>query len=323
MFNACPIEFLSNLKGVSEHRRIAIISTLCYTYAMKSKTKKKTKSSWLVKAYKNKEFLNSPSARLIRILSEMIEPAARFRKYGVKDTVVFFGSARIVSRSVTSLKLKKIKKRIEGVKAPSRKLKGQYEQAKRDVAMSRYYEDACLLAEKLTRYFKGLRKKGKNFMICSGGGPGIMAAGSQGAKIAGGKSVGLNISLPMEQYPNPYQTRELGFEFHYFFIRKFWFFYLAKALVVFPGGFGTMDELFELLTLTQTGKYRKPLPVILFGRDYWEKVINLDEMHKWGMISKEDLKLIKVFDDVDETFNYLKKQLTKHYVNRNHAKELF
>jgi len=290
---------------------------------MKSKSKKKTKHSWLTKAYKNKDFLNSPSARLIRIMSEMIEPAARFRKYGVKDTVVFFGSARTYPRSVASTNLRRTRTIIEKAKFSSPKLKRQYEQAKRDLVMSRYYEDACLLAKKLTHYFKGLRKKGKNFMICSGGGPGIMAAGNQGAKIAGGKSVGLNISLPMEQYPNPYQTKELAFEFHYFFIRKFWFFYLAKALVVFPGGFGTMDELFELLTLTQTGKYRKPLPVILFGRDYWQRVINFDEMHKWGTISKEDLKLIKIFDDVDETFNYLKKQLTKHFINKNHDKEPF
>ncbi len=290
---------------------------------MKPKSKKKAKYSWLIKAYKNKDFLNSPSARLIRILSEMIEPAARFRKYGVKDTVVFFGSSRIFSRSVTSLKLKMIKKRIKRAKSPSINLKRRYEQARRDVAMSRYYEDARLLAKKLTHYFKGLRKKGKNFMICSGGGPGIMAAGNQGAKMAGGKSIGLNISIPMEQYPNPYQTKNLAFEFHYFFIRKFWFFYLAKALVVFPGGFGTMDELFELLTLTQTGKYRKPLPVILFGRDYWQRIINFDELYKWGTISKKDLKLIKIFDDVDETFNYLKKQLTKHFIEKDYGKELF
>ena len=290
---------------------------------MKLKSKKKTKHNWLTKAYKNKDFLNSPSARLIRIMSEMIEPAARFRKYGVKDTVVFFGSARTYPRSVASTNLRRTRTIIKKAKFPSFKLKRQHEQAKRDLAMSRYYEDARLLAKKLTHYFKGLRKKGKNFMICSGGGPGIMAAGNQGAKIAGGKSVGLNISLPMEQYPNLYQTKELAFEFHYFFIRKFWFFYLAKALVVFPGGFGTMDELFELLTLTQTGKHRRPLPVILFGRDYWQRVINFDEMHKWGTISKEDLKLFKVFDDVDETFNYLKKQLTKHFINKNHDKEPF
>lgn len=278
---------------------------------------------WPVKAYKNKDFLNSPSARLIRILSEMIEPAARFRKYRVKDTVVFFGSSRILPRSVTSRNLRRIKARIEKVKFPSRSLKHQYEQAKRDLAMSRYYEDARLLAKKLTYYFKGLRKKGKNFMICSGGGPGIMAAANQGARMAGGKSIGLNISIPMEQPPNPYQTKDLAFEFHYFFIRKFWFFYLAKALVVFPGGFGTIDELFELLTLTQTGKYKKPLPVILFGRDYWQRVINFDEMRKWGTISKKDLKFFKIFDDVDGTFNYLKKQLTKYFINKDYHKEPF
>ena len=290
---------------------------------MKTKNKKKNKYSWLKKAYKDKDFLNSPSARLIRIMSEMIEPAARFRKHRVNDTVVFFGSARTYPRSVASANFRKIRKMIEKTKFPSPGLKHRYEQARRDVAISRYYEDARLLAKKLTRYFKGLRKKGKNFMICSGGGPGIMAAGNQGAKMAGGKSVGLNISLPMEQYPNPYQTRDLAFEFHYFFIRKFWFFYLAKALVVFPGGFGTMDELFELLTLTQTGKYARPLPVILFGRDYWRRVVNFDEMYKWGMISRKDLKLIKVFDSVDETFNYLKKQLNKYFIDKDNVKELF
>ena len=290
---------------------------------MRAKSEKKTKYSWLTKAYKNKDFLNSPSARLIRILSEMVEPATRFHKYGVKDTVVFFGSARIFPRSITAANFKKIEKKIKKVKFPSSSLKRRYEQAKRDLAMSRYYEDARLLAKKLTQYFKNLRRKGKNFMICSGGGPGIMAAGNQGAKIAGGKSVGLNISLPMEQYPNPYQTKDLAFEFHYFFIRKFWFFYLAKALVVFPGGFGTIDELFELLTLTQTGKHRRPLPVILFGRDYWQRVINFDEMRKWGTISREDLKLIKVFDNVDETFNYLKEQITKHFINKEHDKKPF
>lgn len=278
---------------------------------MNLKSKKKTKHNWLTKSYKNKDFLSGPSARLIRIMSEMIEPAERFCKYGVKDTVVFFGSARICTKSAASIKLRRIKKIIEKTKSPSLKLKSQYEQAKRDEAMARYYEDACLLAKKLTHYFKSLRGKGKNFMICSGGGPGIMAAGNQGAKMAGGKSIGLNISIPMEQYPNPYQTKDLAFEFHYFFIRKFWFFYLAKALVVFPGGFGTMDEFFELLTLTQTGKHKKPLPVILYGRDYWQRVVNFDEMCKWGTISREDLKLFKVLDGVDEAFNYLKKQITK------------
>ncbi len=290
---------------------------------MRSKSKKKTARGWPVKAYKNKDFLNSSPARLIRILSEMIEPAARFRKYSVKDTVVFFGSSRIFPRGVTSLKLKKIKKEMKEIKKPTPALKSRYEQAKREAAMSRYYDDARLLARRLTHYFKGLRKKGKNFMICSGGGPGIMAAGNQGAKMAGGKSVGLNISIPVEQPPNPYQTRDLAFEFHYFFIRKFWFFYLSKALVVFPGGFGTMDELFELLTLAQTGKHKRPLPVILFGRDYWQRVINFDEMRKWGTISAGDLKFFKIFDNVDETFYYLKEQINKHFINKDREKGPF
>jgi len=291
--------------------------------AKSRKSKKNKQYNWLTKAYKDQEFINSPSARVVRIMSEMLEPAARFHKHGVKDTVVFFGSARTEPKSVTSAKLRKVRAAFKKTKSPSAKLNRRYEQARRDVAMSSYYEEARLLAKKLTQYFKTLEKKGKNYMICSGGGPGIMAAGNQGAKMAGGKSVGLNISLPMEQSPNPYQTRELAFEFHYFFVRKFWFFYLAKALVVFPGGFGTMDELFELLTLMQTGKYARPMPVILFGREYWERVINFDEMLKWGTISKEDLKLIKMFDDVDEAFNYLKKQLNKHFIDRDRDKKPF
>lgn len=240
----------------------------------------------LVKAYNNTEFLNSPQARLIRILSEMLEPEARFRKYNIRDTVVFFGSAKI----------------LPGKRQP---------RAGSAAMMSKYYESAAELSEKLTRYFLTLQKKGKNFMVCSGGGPGIMAAASYGAKKAGGHSIGLNISLPIKQYPNPFQSPELAFEFHYFFIRKFWFFYLAKALVVFPGGFGTMDELFELLTLMQTGKSKKRMSVVLFGSDYWSEIINFDKMVEWGTISKEDLKLFKMADTADEAFNILRADLEK------------
>jgi len=279
---------------------------------MASKTNKKSEYDWVVKAYDNNEFLNSPPARLIRILSEMIEPATRFRKYDIKDTVVFFGSARVTPRNTASTNLNKIEERINRARTPSRGLKNQYEEAKRDLVMSRYYEDALELSKKLTYYFKDHRKKGKNFMICSGGGPGIMAAANRGAKLAGGKSIGLNISIPMEQYPNPFQSKELALEFHYFFIRKFWFFYLAKALVVFPGGYGTLDEFFELLTLMQTGKSKKRMSVILYGSEYWNEVIDFEEMIKWGTISREDLKLFKVVDHVDEAFNYLKNEL-RHY----------
>jgi len=265
----------------------------------------------LVKAYNNTEFLNSPPARLIRILSEMIEPATRFGKYNIRDTVVFFGSAKIMPRGAAAANLKKIEARMKQTARPSAELKAEHEQAERNLLMSDYYEDAARLSEKLTRYFMTLKSRGKNFMVCSGGGPGIMGAANYGAKKAGGKSIGLNISLPMEQYPNPHQSEELAFEFHYFFIRKFWFFYLAKALVVFPGGYGTMDELFELLTLMQTGKSKKKMSVILFGSDYWRKIINFENMVEWGTIAKEDLNLFKVVDSVDEAFEILKKDLVK------------
>ncbi|MCX5716251.1 MAG: TIGR00730 family Rossman fold protein [Candidatus Omnitrophica bacterium] len=272
-------------------------------------------STKFVKAYNNTNFLNSPPARIIRILSEMIEPETRFRKYGIKDTVVFFGSAKILPAVLTNARLKKIEAKIKSTATPSVALKREHEQAERDVMMSQYYNCAAQLSEKLTEYFKTLRKRGKNFMVCSGGGPGIMAAANYGAKKAGGRSIGLNISLPLEQYPNPFQDQELSFEFHYFFIRKFWFFYLAKALVVFPGGFGTMDELFELLTLMQTGKSRKRMSVILFGSDYWNTIINFDKMVEWGTIAKEDLKLFRVVDEVEEAFSILKTDLERFNLN--------
>ncbi|MCP4650092.1 MAG: LOG family protein [PVC group bacterium] len=277
--------------------------------------KKKDKNSdWLVKAYNNSEFLNSPPARIIRILSEVIEPETRFRKHKVRNTVVFFGSARTLSKSDALKNLKKIQKEIKTKKSPSRSLKQKLAQAERDLSMARYYEDAAIISEKLTRWFKKIKNDKKQFIICSGGGPGIMEAANRGAKKANGKSVGLNISLPMEQNPNIFQDKELAFEFHYFFIRKFWFFYLAKSLVVFPGGFGTMDEFFELLTLIQTEKSKKYMPVVLYGSEYWNKVVNFDEMVKWGMISKSDLKLFKTVDDPESAFKYLKAKLTKHYL---------
>ncbi|MEI8176673.1 MAG: TIGR00730 family Rossman fold protein [Candidatus Omnitrophota bacterium] len=266
----------------------------------------------ITKAYENLEFLSGPPARLIRILAEMIEPDARFRKQCVRDTVVFFGSARILPRRDALARLKKMDVKVMGTRNPSAELRREHAQARRDLAMSEYYERAAQLSEKLTRYFMTLKKRGRNFLVCSGGGPGIMEAANYGAKKAGGKSIGLNISLPMEQYPNPYQSKDLAFEFHYFFIRKFWFFYLAKALVVFPGGFGTLDEFFELLTLMQTGKAKKHMGVVLFGSEYWHSIINFNKMVEWGMISPEDLKLFKIVDDVDEAFNYLKGELERY-----------
>lgn len=271
----------------------------------------------LTKAYNNTKFLNSPPARLMRILAEMLEPAARFNRYCIKDTVVIFGSSKIMPKSEASARLVKIEAEMKRARSPSGSLTERYEQAKRDLEMSRYYEDAARLSEKLTIYFKGLKKRGKNFMICTGGGPGIMAAANYGAKKAGGKSIGLNISLPKEQVPNPYQSEEFAFIFHYFFIRKFWFFYLAKALIVFPGGYGTMDELFELLTLIQTGKSRKHMAVVFYGADYWRSIIDFDRMVELGTITKEDLKLFKMVNDVDEAFDYLKNDLEKFSLKGN------
>ena len=233
------------------------------------------------KAYRNLEFINSPDARTIRILAEFYEPKARFRKNHINNIIVFFGSARSKNNVV---------------KAPGNQL-------------SAYYEKAEHLAYKLTVWSKDNFKDSNGFHICSGGGPGIMEAANLGAQKGNGKSIGLNISLPMEQYPNPYIDDELNFEFHYFFMRKFWFVYLAKAIVIFPGGFGTLDELFETLTLVQTKKLSKPLPVVIFGTDYWHKLVNFDLMIEWGTISKEDLELIKFCDDVDDAFNYLTNEL--------------
>ncbi|MBU0982741.1 MAG: LOG family protein [candidate division Zixibacteria bacterium] len=274
-------------------------------------------ASWLMKSYNNIEFLNSPSARILRVMAEMTEPADRFRRHRVWDTVVFFGSARTLSSRDARRNLSELKKTQKTSGRMPRGLQLRIDRAERDVIMSRYYEEAAELAERLTVWFKSVEESGRKFMICSGGGPGIMEAANRGAKRAKGKSVGLNISLPFEQAPNPYQTRDLSIEFHYFFIRKFWFFYLAKALVVFPGGFGTLDEFFELLTIIQTRKSNKYMPVVLYGSEYWSKVFNIDEMIKWGTISPEDINLFRTIDTVDEAYEYLKGELTEHYVNNS------
>lgn len=283
---------------------------------MKSKTLQMTtqkngdKDAWLLKAYNNPVFLNSPSARTIRILTEMVEPAERLRRHKIWNTVVFFGSARTLSPAVARKQLQDYKnKLIPSASLPTR-AKKRLAELERSVCTSKYYQMAMDLAYQLTLWFDSPEIKKENFHICSGGGPGIMEAANRGAKKAGGRSVGLNISLPMEQVHNPYQTREISFEFHYFFIRKFWFFYLSKAMAVFPGGFGTFDELFELLTLIQTKKTKKNMPIVLFGKDFWNEVINFQAFAKWGMINPDDLKLFRITDDVDEAMAYLKNQLT-------------
>jgi len=270
----------------------------------------------LMKAYNNSEFLNSPQARIIRILTEMVEPQARFYKYKIKNTIVFFGSARTSSRKKALKDLSSLKNKKSNSKKQSIQISKEIALAQRRLEMSRYYEDALKISEELGLWFKSLEKQKIFFSICSGGGPGIMEAANRGAKNAGAKSVGLNISLPMEQNPNKYQTKELALEFHYFFIRKFWFCYLAKGLIIFPGGFGTLDELFELLTLIQTKKTKKHMPVVLYGSNYWKKVINFEEMVKWQMISPKDLKLFKIIDSVPEAVDYLKKELSIHHFKK-------
>ncbi len=275
-----------------------------------SKAPKKPK---FIKAYNNYEFLNSPSARTIRILTEMVEPRERLRRHHIHNTVVFFGSARTLPRSEARQKFKEVETQFNNAKKPSASLKRKLVQAENDLLMSRYYEDAVDMGAKLTKWFREPVIKDKNFHVCTGGGPGIMEAANRGAKKVKGSSIGLNINLPMEQDPNPYQTRDISFEFHYFFIRKFWFFYLSKAMIVFPGGFGTMDELFELLTLVQTKKSRKYMPIVLYGKDYWNEVVNFDAFVRWGMISPSDLKLFKIYDNVDEALEYLKAEIIHHY----------
>jgi uncharacterized protein (TIGR00730 family) len=283
---------------------------------MTKKRSSKKATDWPQKAYKNLDFLTAPEGRIVRVLSEFMEPAARFGRLHIHDTIVFFGSARTLPQDEARKNLEALEGRVEPKRRPSRALLQEYERAKRDLTMSRYYEDAVELAKKLTRWSMDLRDKKKRFLICSGGGGGIMEAANRGAKKAGGASIGLNISLPMEQRPNRFQTRDLSFEFHYFFIRKFWFFYMAKALVAFPGGFGTMDELFELLTLVQTRKTKKHMPIVIYGTEYWNRVLNFNALVEAGAIHEEDLRIFRFCDDVDDAFEYLKEELTKHYVNQ-------
>lgn len=265
------------------------------------------------KAYHNLKFLNSPVARNIRILTEYSEPLERFKRYKINHTIVFFGSARILSKRNASTKLNEVKRKIRQSKRRNPKLEKELKSAKIDLDMSKYYEDTVELAYMLTEWAKGLKKPNK-FIVCSGGGPGIMEAANKGASKAKGFSMGLNISLPFEQYPNKYISPELNLEFHYFFMRKFWFAYLAKALIIMPGGYGTLDELMEILTLVQTQKLHKKMTVVVYGKEFWDKIIDLDKLAEFNMISREDLDLFKFVNTPKEAFKYLTKELTKHYV---------
>jgi len=267
------------------------------------------------KAYTNIEFLRSADARIIRILSEFLEPMQRFRRQKVADTIVFFGSARTKPPEEAKKELALLNERLENAAGAMRKnIEQEIKVAQNQMFLSKYYNDAVELSKKMTLWSKSLNSSYR-FVVCSGGGPGMMEAANKGALEARGKSIGLNINIPMEQYPNQFITPELNFDFHYFFMRKFWFVYLAKALVIFPGGFGTLDELFEVLTLIQTEKVKKHLPIIIYGSEYWNEVLNLDAMVKYGTISKSDLDLIKFCDSVDEAFIYLRDELTKHYLS--------
>ena len=271
-----------------------------------------TKQNKPLKAYENPEFLNSSDARIIRMLSEFIEPQTKFRKHKIIDTIVFFGSARLKSKKDSLAEYNKFK--VMNPKTPTFAENLRF--AQRQVEMSKYYEDAVELSRRLTDWSMNLGTHANRFIICTGGGPGIMEAANKGAKLAGGLSVGLNISIPFEQFVNKYVTRDLSFVFHYFFMRKFWFAYLAKCLVAFPGGFGTMDEMFEILTLLQTGKIKKKMLLIVYDERFWKKIINLDGLIEHGFINKEDIANLSFCNSVDQAFSLITKYFEKYYLKK-------
>jgi uncharacterized protein (TIGR00730 family) len=273
-------------------------------------------------AYENEEFLDSPDARMLRIMAEYQEPMARFRRERIQDTVVFFGSARFAALDVAQGQMQLLENSYSSELAPDAEQPAQpgdndaselkRKRAETAIEMAGYYEDARQLAYMLTDWAKGLPGRRRRFVVTSGGGPGIMEAANRGAFEAGGKTIGLNIALPFEQRPNPYITPALNFQFHYFFMRKFWFAYLAKALVVFPGGFGTLDEMFELLTLAQTHKMAKEMTIVIYGGDYWKGVINLELLAEKGAIAMKDKDLFRFADTPEAAFAILKAGLEKH-----------
>lgn len=267
-----------------------------------------------VKAYENSEFLNSSDARIIRMLAEFLEPQSKFRKHKIVDTIVFFGSARLKSKKESTADLSKFK--MMNPKSPT--FAENLRVAQHQLKMSKYYEDAVELSKRLTEWSLALETHSNRFIICTGGGPGIMEAANKGAKLAGGYSIGLNISIPFEQFVNKYVTKDLGFEFHYFFMRKFWFAYLAKCLIVFPGGFGTMDEMFEILTLLQTGKIKKKMLLVVYDDHYWKNMINFDGLIENGVIGKEDMNYLSFCNNVDQAFDLITKYFEKNYLSKGH-----
>ncbi len=282
-------------------------------------------------AYNNPDFVNSPDGRLLRILAEYNEPMARFRRERIQDTVVFFGSARFRALDEASQQLEVLANTGSQEAAPAEEQPARgaeladsdtsdlkRKRAEAAVEMAQYYEDARTLARNLATWAKKLPGRRHRFVVTSGGGPGIMEAANRGAWEAGAKTIGLNIVLPFEQVPNRYISPELNFNFHYFFMRKYWFAYLAKALIVFPGGFGTLDEMFELLTLDQTGKLAKKITVVLYGSAYWKSVINMDLLADKGAIAPKDKELFQFADTPEEAFRLLTEGL-----RRNHLSEKF
>ncbi|MDP6884187.1 MAG: LOG family protein, partial [Rhodospirillales bacterium] len=251
--------------------------------------------------YRNRKFLDGFDARPLRILAEYMEPQARFEDAELSDTIVFMGSARLLPLDKAERRVAKAERSGKGLKT-----------ARMRLAMAHYYEDARELARRLTEWSKTLEGNRRRFVVCTGGGPGAMEAANRGASEARGLNVGLGISLPKEAHGNPYITHNLSFDFHYFFMRKFWFIYLAKAIVFFPGGFGTLDEFFETLTLVQTGKLEKKLPLVLYGTDYWDRVLNLDALVENGMIDDQDPDRIFRANSVDEAFRYITAELLEY-----------
>ena len=270
-------------------------------------------------AYENEPFLSSPDGRILRMLAEYQEPLARFRREQIQDTVVFFGSARFHGKQAAAENLAAISQNQS--KDSAAQLEKDIKRAQAGVNMARYYEDARKLAHMLTKWSIEIPARRHRFVVTTGGGPGIMEAANLGAHEAGGKSIGLNIQLPFEQYPNQYITPSLNFQFHYFFMRKFWFAYLAKGLVIFPGGFGTMDELFEILTLAQTDKLAKKILVIIYGSEYWNKIINFQAFVDAGTVSPPDLELFKIVDNPEEAFEFLRDGLTKYHLGEQPKKK--
>jgi uncharacterized protein (TIGR00730 family) len=270
-------------------------------------------------AYQNEPFLNSPDGRILRMLAEYQEPLARFRREQIQDTVVFFGSARFQGSKAATQALADVEQNQAG--KPHAELNEELKRAHAGMNMARYYEDARKLAHMLTKWSITIPARRHRFVVTTGGGPGIMEAANLGAHEAGGKSIGLNIQLPFEQHPNQYITPSLNFQFHYFFMRKFWFAYLAKGLVIFPGGFGTMDELFEILTLAQTDKLAKKILVIIYGSEYWNKIINFQAFVDAGAVSAPDLELFKIVDDPHDAFEFLRDGLTKHHLGGTPKKQ--